>query len=193
MQQSIREVAHGSPDYWAMVALRDAVLRKPLGLRYSDEQLAAETDALHVACFRGEQVVGCLVLRPQDGDGRMTQVAVAEELRGQGIGRALVEYCEAAARRIGYRRIVLSARETALEFYEKLGYRRIGEPFDQVTIPHWAMEKSMTDASRRVMRLTPTPVHARSLGQALRAAQALPAGPRCQGESGRRGFRRQLS
>ena len=149
MSDTIREVAHGSPDYWAMVALRDAVLRKPLGLRYADEQLAAEKDSLHIACYRGKRLVGCLVLSPQDGDGRMRHVVVVEDLRGQGIGTALVGYCEAAARRIGYRQIVLNARETAVPFYERQGYRRIGERFQQVTIPHWAMVKPLADVNAK--------------------------------------------
>ena len=71
----------------------------------------------------------------------MRQLAVAAELQGQGIGTALVEFAEALAREIGYRRMILHARETAVPFYEKQGYSIIGEGFEEVTIPHWAMEK----------------------------------------------------
>ena len=134
-------------DYWAIVDLRDAVLRRPLGLAFSAEELAAEKDSLHVACYRGRRLVGGLVLRPL-GDGgeggkavRMRQVAVEPAMQGQGIGTALVEYSEALARKLGYQRMVLHARDTAVPFYEKLGYFRLGEPFEEVKIPHWAMEK----------------------------------------------------
>ena len=65
------------------------------------------------------------------------------ELQGQGIGRALVEYAEAAARQGGCCRMVLHARETAVPFYEKLGYSRVGQRFEEVTIPHWAMERRL--------------------------------------------------
>jgi len=64
-------------------------------------------------------------------------------LQGQGIGTTLVEYAEALARKIGYRRMVLHAREEAVPFYERLGYARIGGRFEEVTIPHWAMEKCL--------------------------------------------------
>ena len=129
---------------WATVDLRDSILRKPLGLQFSAEELEAEKDSRHVACYRGDRLVGCLVLRPIAGsDVRMRQVAVVHELQGQGIGTALVEYAEAAARESGYCRMVLHARETAVPFYERLGYSRVGQRFEEVTIPHWAMERHL--------------------------------------------------
>ena len=76
-----------------------------------------------------------------DGGVQMRQVAVVPDLQGQGIGVAIVERSETLSRQMGFRRMVLHARETAVPFYEKLGYSRIGEGFAEVTISHWAMEK----------------------------------------------------
>jgi len=143
-QQIIREVEHGSLEYLATVDLRDSILRKPLGLQFSAEELGAEKDSHHLACYRGDRLVGCLVLQPLRGrEVRMKQVAVVPDLQGQGIGKALVEYSEAMANRLGFRRMILHARETAVPFYERLGYARFGDRFEEVTIPHWAMEKSL--------------------------------------------------
>lgn len=137
----ICEVAHGSAAYWAAVELKNAILRKPLGLLLSEEELEVDQGARHVACCRGDRLVGCLSLLPQDSDVKMRHVAVAADMQGQGIGKALVVYSEALARKAGFRRMVLSARETAVPFYEKLGYRKVGGRFEKITIPHWAMEK----------------------------------------------------
>jgi len=146
-EQSICEVAHGSPEYWAAVDLRDAILRKPLGLRFSAEELEAERTSHHVACYRGDRLIGCLVLCPlESGDVRMKQVAVVPEMQGRGIGTALVNHAEAFARTVGYRRMVLHARETAVTFYERLGYSIVGDRFEEVTILHWKMEKRLTDS-----------------------------------------------
>jgi predicted GNAT family N-acyltransferase len=41
------------------------------------------------------------------------------------------------------RRMVLHARETAVSFYQNLGYSRFGDQFTEVTIPHWAKEKRL--------------------------------------------------
>jgi ribosomal protein S18 acetylase RimI-like enzyme len=139
------EVPHGSPAYWATVELRYSVLRGPLGLQFSDEELIAEKDSHHIACYQGDRVVGCLVLRPREhGEIQMRQVAVTAELQGQGVGTILVEYAEGLARTMKYSRMVLHARESAVPFYEKLGYSRFGERFQEVTISHWMMEKVLT-------------------------------------------------
>ena len=57
----------------------------------------------------------------------MRQVAVVNDLQGQGIGKALVKYSEALAQRLGSCRMILHARETAVAFYERLGYRQCGD------------------------------------------------------------------
>ena len=141
---AICEVEHGSSEYWATVALRYSSLRRPLGLQFSVEELDAQRDSRHIACYLGDRLVGCLVLRPlEGGDVRMRQLAVVSELQRQGIGKALIDYSEAFARQAGYRRMVLHARDTAAAFYEKLGYSRLGDQFEEVTIPHWSMEKRL--------------------------------------------------
>jgi ribosomal protein S18 acetylase RimI-like enzyme len=143
-QQIIRQVEHGSPAYWATVDLRNSILRKPLGFQFSVAELEGEKDSHHLACYRGERLVGCLVLRPlTDGDVQMRQVAVVPDVQGQGIGKALVEHSEVLARGLGFRRMILHARETAVSFYEKLGYAKVGDSFEEVTIPHRAMKKRL--------------------------------------------------
>jgi ribosomal protein S18 acetylase RimI-like enzyme len=143
----ICEIMHGSPEYWATVNLRSSILRKPIGLEYKPGELEDEKNARHIVCYRGDRLVGCLMLSLREhGDIQMRQVAVVPELQRQGIGKALVEHSEALARNAGYRRMILHARETALAFYENLGYARIGNQFEEVTLPHWAMEKRLTNA-----------------------------------------------
>lgn len=43
----------------------------------------------------------------------------------------------------GVNRVVLHARENAIEFYTKLGYSVVGEWFQEVGIPHKKMIKSL--------------------------------------------------
>jgi predicted GNAT family N-acyltransferase len=82
------------------------------------------------------------VLKPVDvGDVQMRQVAVAESMQGKGVGRLMVKYSEALAKKQGFRKMVLHARETAVPFYELLGYTKVGNRFMEVTLPHWGMAK----------------------------------------------------
>jgi N-acetylglutamate synthase-like GNAT family acetyltransferase len=142
MTRAISQVAFGSAEYSATLALRDAVMRRPLGLQFTDEELQRDRTDFHLACHDDGQLVGCLVLSPlSDSDVQMRQVAVPPPLQGKGIGRALVQFAEDFARRHGFSRMTLHARDTAIPFYDNLDYQRIGEPFEQVTIQHWEMTK----------------------------------------------------
>lgn len=140
----VRPIVHNSPEYEAEVALRSSVLRQPLGLSFSPDELSAEADSHHIGCYVGGRLAGCLVLEPIDGRQiRMRQVSVEERLTGRGIGRRMVTYSEDFARKLGFREMVLHARETAVPFYERLGYAKAGDRFIEVTIPHWVMVKAL--------------------------------------------------
>jgi predicted GNAT family N-acyltransferase len=136
------EVGHNSADYKQMVALRYEILRKPLGLTFDPEKLNKENDSFHLAGWRNNHIVACLILTPLSGKKiRMRQLAVAQHLQSRGIGTQLVKFSESFAIQRGYNEIVLHARETAVKFYKKLGYRKKGPRFTEVTIPHYYMWK----------------------------------------------------
>jgi predicted GNAT family N-acyltransferase len=106
--------------------------------------LEQERSDYHLVCQDDGELVGCLVLVPQSNNAvKMRQVAVSPKARGQGIGRALTRFAEAFARQRGFERVTLHARATAVPFCEKLGYERVGEEFEEVTIPHWSMQKKL--------------------------------------------------
>ena len=135
-------IDHNSPSYFPSVLLRYNVLRKPLGMVFTSEQLAGEHGEIHLLGTIDEETVCCLLLRRiDDTTVQMRQVAVAEHHQSKGIGRALVEYSESVARDEFFSEIILHARETAVEFYLKLGYEVYGEPFTEVGIPHRNMRK----------------------------------------------------
>jgi len=138
----LRAIKHNTPEYVRIVALRRQVLRAPLGLDFTPEQLAAEADDIHLAGFEGETPVACLILTPVSAEEcKMRQVAVAPERQGEGLGGRIVAYCENVARAAGCRKITLHARETVVPFYLRLGYEVEGDVFDEVTIPHRKMVK----------------------------------------------------
>lgn len=142
MPLEFRQVPHRSRDWEAAVELRRAVLRLPLGLDFTPEELDAEAEDLHLVGKDGEQVVACLVLQPLDAQTiKMRQVAVSPERQGEGIGAQLVEFSETVAQINGFNEIKLNARANVVPFYLKLGYEVYGEPFEEVTIPHRAMRK----------------------------------------------------
>lgn len=139
-----RRIDYGGDDYRRSLQLRDDVLRSPLGRSIADDDLSGDAEALHVGAFAEERLVGILLLKPKsEGLLQMKQVAVEGALRGMNVGRKLVEYAERLATRQGCGEIMLHAREVAVIFYEKLGYTREGEVFEEMGIPHCVMRKNL--------------------------------------------------
>jgi GNAT superfamily N-acetyltransferase len=141
----ILQIAFGTPAFDEAVQLRYEVLRRPLGLTYTVEQLAAEYDQLHLAAYSDAAVlIGYLNLTPKDAQiVKMRQVAVAPTWQRKGVGNALVKASEELAQQLGFARMVLHARETAVPFYNALGYNSVGAQFEEVGIPHFRMEKAL--------------------------------------------------
>lgn len=127
-----------------MVNLRNEILRKPLGLSFTEEELEGEKDDILMGAFEDDRLLGCCVLTPMDaGSVRLRQMAVPKNMQGKGIGKALMIFAENIARDLGYKKLCMHARKTAIGFYEKLGYSINGDEFMEVTIPHFTMEKSL--------------------------------------------------
>lgn len=141
---ALKLIDHGSPEYREMVDLRFQILRKPLGLSFSEEDLAAELHDILLGCFEDDRLEACCILTRTDPKTvRLRQMAVSSNLQGKGIGRVLMSFAENVARDHGYRRLTMHARKSAIGFYEKNGYRICSNEFHEVTIPHYVMEKEL--------------------------------------------------
>jgi len=141
---ALKIIDYGSREYRQMVQLRNAILRKPLGLNFLPEELEVEKEEILIAAFEDEKILGCCMLIKEDPSTvRLRQMAVLNNLQGKGIGRALMQFAENIARDQGFRKIMMHARKTATGFYEKLGYEVSGQEFEEVTLPHVVMEKRL--------------------------------------------------
>ena len=141
---ALKIIDHGTPEYQQMVKLREDILRRPLGLGFTPDELEQEKDNMLIAAFEEEKILGCcMLLEEQPRVVRLRQMAVLNDLQGKGIGRALMNFAENLARDRGYRTVRMHARMNAIGFYEKMGYRTVGDSFIEVTIPHFVMEKML--------------------------------------------------
>jgi len=141
---ALKLIDYGTKEYQQMVNMRNEILRKPLGLNFSNDELENEKDEILIGAFEEEKMLGCcMLIKLNNKTVRLRQMAVMNNLRGKGIGRALMNFAENIARDLGYRTITMHARKTAIGFYEKLGYGVVGEEFYEVTIPHFEMQKEL--------------------------------------------------
>ena len=138
----LKIIEHGSNEYRQMVQMRYLILRAPLGLTFSDEELAKEQDNLLIGAFDEDVMLGCCMLVKKDrGTIQLRQMAVNNNLQGKGIGASIIAFVESISRDKGYSKVMMHARDTAVGFYEKCGYKIKGEQFLELNIPHHVMEK----------------------------------------------------
>jgi len=139
---AVKIIDFGTKQYKQMVDLRHHILRKPLGMSFTQEELDEEKNNIHIGCFDDDKLEGCCMLVPvNNATVQLRQMAVIAGLQGKGIGKVLMQFAENISRDLGYKKIIMHARKTAIGFYEKLGYTTTGKEFLEVTIPHFAMEK----------------------------------------------------
>jgi N-acetylglutamate synthase-like GNAT family acetyltransferase len=141
---ALKQIDHGSKEYRQMVQLRNEILRKPLGLAYSPDELAREKEDILIGAFDDDELLACCLLTKQDKHClRLRQMAVQDNLQGKGIGASMMNFAENVARDKGFKKMIMHARKTAVGFYEKLGYKVVGGEFIEVTLPHYVMEKDL--------------------------------------------------
>lgn len=143
-QITIKQIQPNTDEYQQELLLRDRILRKPLNLNLSDEDLSAEVHDIHIGAFDSDVLVGVLILTIiNDTAVKMRQVAVDNSCQSRGIGTKMVTFAEQFALLQEYTHIKLNARKKAVEFYKKLGYNTVGDEFVEVGIPHFAMSKTL--------------------------------------------------
>ena len=141
---ALKQIDHGSKEYGQMVQLRNEVLRRPLGLSFAPEELDREKEDILIGAFDDDEMLDCCLMTKVDNASlRLRQMAVQNNLQGKGIGASMLNFAELVARDKGYKKLVMHARKTALGFYEKLGYKTVGNEFEEVTLPHYVMEKKL--------------------------------------------------
>jgi predicted GNAT family N-acyltransferase len=141
---ALRIIDHNTEAYKKMVALRFDILRKPLGLTFSTAELEKEKNDILIVYDDEELIEGCCILTKVNEEMvQLRQMAVITGLQGKGIGRAIMLFAENIARDTGYKILMMHARDTAVGFYEKLGYEVQGNMFEEVSIPHFEMRKKL--------------------------------------------------
>ncbi len=140
-----QQIEFGSDAFRMECELRNEVLRLPIGMDLYDEDISRESRQLHFGLFdQANNLLACVVVDPcSPTEAKIRQMAVKSECRGQGYGSSMIRYLEDHLARRGITHLFMHARMTAVEFYEKLGYGKVGNEFTEVGIPHIKMEKHM--------------------------------------------------
>ena len=111
----------------------------------ADLEVDDEASCLHFVLYKKDDALAtCRLYKKSAETVKLQRMAVLKSARGSKIGIALMEATEVKAAELGYHNIILGAQNTAIGFYERLGYNIIGAEFLDAGIPHHMMEKELT-------------------------------------------------
>ncbi|HVJ07494.1 MAG TPA: GNAT family N-acetyltransferase [Acidisarcina sp.] len=134
MAISVRRFVSGDEE--AFRRLNEAWIERYFGMEDADRrilgdpqsQILASGGQIYLALDGTERVGACALVKIGDGEFEVAKMAVAEERRGQGIGRQLLSFVIADARQMGARRLYIESNSrlsSALHLYESLGFRHL--------------------------------------------------------------------
>ena len=126
--------------------LRFEVLRKPWGQDENTVRDEWEDQSLHALLIDndGNAIATGRLQFNSDTEGQIRSMAVAESFRGQGLGTKILKFLEKKAKEKDLSKIVLDARDLAVDFYIKNGYAIDGPSYTLFNvIPHFRMIKNI--------------------------------------------------
>ncbi len=123
------------------LGVRIAVFVHEQGIAREDEIDEYDDTAVHCVGYIGGAPVAAGRLVLMDGYGKIGRMAVLKEHRGEGLGALVLAALEREGASRGIVLFKLSAQLSARGFYDRAGYTAVGDVYDEVGIPHVAMEK----------------------------------------------------
>jgi predicted GNAT family N-acyltransferase len=120
-----------------LLAIRRAVFVDEQGVPETLEVDGRDDGAWHLLARDAAGLsVGCARVLP---DAHIGRLAVLRAVRGQGVGRALLDAAVVLGRRLGMSDLHLHAQVRAQGFYEAAGFIAEGDEFPEAGIAHVAM------------------------------------------------------
>ncbi|PEK99483.1 GNAT family N-acetyltransferase [Bacillus sp. AFS017336] len=98
-----------------------------------------DAECVHFVSYDEEQPIAAGRLRLIESTGKVQRICVLENYRGKKIGNEIMYLIHKTGKEKGLSQLVLHAQESAIPFYEKLGYAITSEIFFEAGIPHVEM------------------------------------------------------
>jgi ribosomal protein S18 acetylase RimI-like enzyme len=105
-----------------------------------------QRDGFVLVAMDGDDFVGSLFCAVKDGSLYLTRMATRPDLRGSGVGRAMLRAAEDEARRMSLPKLSLRVRKTLpgnLDYFARFGFVVVGEGQEDGRTPFDVMEKAL--------------------------------------------------
>ncbi len=135
-----------SPEEWAGACeIRRLVFQEEQGVSADLEFDGEDDSAKHFVACLNSQVVGTARLRylPEQNAAKIERVAVLPSFRRQGIGFEIMNYVLNYLEAEGIQTAKIHSQEQVKLFYEELGFKQQGRPFDEAGIRHVVMVRPL--------------------------------------------------
>ena len=130
-------------EWEAYYDLRYRILREPLGKPRGSERNEGDATGIHLALYDEETLRA--IARLDQAEPQISQtrfVAVDTSNQGKGYGRIIMKAAEQKSQEMGNKKMILHARDYALDFYLKIGYTSIEKSYKLYDVlQHYLMEK----------------------------------------------------
>jgi predicted GNAT family N-acyltransferase len=139
MTLKIRQCASTDADFGICFDIRQKVFVDEQKVPIEEERDEYDAVGLHFLARLDGKPAGTARVLMQNGDVKITRVAVLKEYRGQRLGEALMRHIETELP--AARRYILDGQIQARDFYTRLGYAPVGDVFLEAGIAHVRMVK----------------------------------------------------
>ncbi|MBJ6145132.1 GNAT family N-acetyltransferase [Hymenobacter sp. BT559] len=130
-------------DLDAAFTIREKVFVQGQGVPADDEydQHDRQATTRHYLVRVDGQPAGAARWRPTDKGVKLERFAVLDEFRNQGVGAALVQavLADVRAEAPDAAQVYLHAQLRAIPLYERTGFRKVGDMFEECDIQHYKM------------------------------------------------------
>jgi predicted GNAT family N-acyltransferase len=132
-------------EHQAIRRIRETVFQVEQGISSELEWDGLDEQCVHLVAKLGDEYAGVGRLREIEAAKtlKLERLAVLADYRQQGIGSEIVYTAIAYGQGQGYRQMTIHAQVSAIEFYEHLGFEKVGKPFYEAGIEHLKMKQDL--------------------------------------------------
>ncbi|MEO6685377.1 MAG: GNAT family N-acetyltransferase [Dyadobacter sp.] len=104
-------------------------------------KVEGDEEGIHFGLYEDSRLITIISLFSEEKSLRFRKFATLPEYQNRGLGKMMMLKVIAYAKENGFERLWCDARTDALNFYERLGFKKFSEPFFKENIEYYKIEK----------------------------------------------------
>ncbi len=144
MSNLVIKIADLPEEFPAIAAIRKSVFQEEQGVDPALEFDGKDETSQHLIAYLDDKAVGTTRIRYlDDKTAKIERLAVLSTVRGQGIGKKIMENALQVITSQNIREVVIHAQTSVKVLYQKLDFVEEGEIFEEAGITHVIMKKNL--------------------------------------------------